>query len=235
MGAASHRGAGSARRGAGGAGGTRAQCTVGGLKSSKKNPGPTPRILAISTRYGPPIRLIPASHSIICISGTVNKAANCSTLRSRSIRRLRILEPIRLSIEFERFNSEAPQMPPSPMCAPLRLALHYETSRNPRRESNPQDEGRPTSKRRWRRSAPSQGRPPASHGAICLACAVVVALGESGALHPNHVMRWAAWMAENQPPATEPAVSEVAARMLRNFAKITASMMEASEGFASRN
>ena len=36
--------------------------------------------------------------------------------------------------------------------------------------------------------------------------------------------------------ATQPAVSEAASRMLRNFAKIMASMMEARpEGFASRN
>jgi hypothetical protein len=42
-------------------------------------------------------------------------------------------------------------------------------------------------------------------------------------------------MAENH-PATEAAVSEVGARMLRNFAAIVASMMEARpEGFASRN
>jgi hypothetical protein len=75
-----------------------------------------------------------------------------------------------------------------------------------------------------------------NHGAICLACAIVAALGEAGALHPNHVIRWAEWMAGNQPPATEPAVSESASRMLQNFAKIMASMMEARpEGFAARN
>ena len=55
-------------------------------------------------------------------------------------------------------------------------------------------------------------------------------------LDPNHVIRWATRMAENQPPATEPAVSEFAARMPQNFAKIMASMMEARpEGLASRN
>ena len=75
-----------------------------------------------------------------------------------------------------------------------------------------------------------------NHGAICLACAIVAALGERGVLDPKNVIRWAEWMAENQPPVTEPAVSEVAARMLQNFAKITASMMESRpEGFAARN
>jgi hypothetical protein len=74
-----------------------------------------------------------------------------------------------------------------------------------------------------------------NHGAVCLACAIVVALGESGALDPNHVIRWAEWMAENQ-PVSEPAVSEAAARMLRNFTKILASMMASRpDGFASRN
>ena len=76
----------------------------------------------------------------------------------------------------------------------------------------------------------------ANHGAVCLACAIVAALGESGALDPKNVIRWATWMAENQPPASEPLVSEAAARMLRNFVKIMASMMEARpDGFASRN
>ena len=74
-----------------------------------------------------------------------------------------------------------------------------------------------------------------NHAAVCLACAIVAALGESGALDPKNVIRWATWMAENQ-PVSEPAVSEAAARMLRNFAKIMASMMEARpDGFASRN
>jgi hypothetical protein len=67
-----------------------------------------------------------------------------------------------------------------------------------------------------------------NHGAVCLACAIVAALGESGVLDPNHVIRWATWMAENQPPEIEGAVSETAARMLQNFTKIL-------EGFASRN
>jgi hypothetical protein len=107
-------------------------------------------------------------------------------------------------------------MPPS---AILRLGLHYETSRNPRRERNPQDGGRAASKRRW----------------VCLASAVVAALGESGALHPNHVIRWATWMAENE-PESEAAVSGAASRMLRNFTKILASMMEARpEGPSARN
>ena len=210
-----------------------AQCIVGGLKSSKKNPGPTPRILAIPTRYGPPIRLIPSSHSIICISGTVNKAANCSTLRSRSNSTTPNFgsDPLVDRIREVQWRGSADATKRN-----LRLALHCETSRNPRRERNPQDEGRAASKRRWRRSAPSPGRPPANHGAVCLACAVVAALRESGALHPSHVIRWAAWMAENQPPATQPAVSEAASRMLQNFAKIMASMLEAKpEGFASRN
>ena len=65
-----------------------------------------------------------------------------------------------------------------------------------------------------------------NYGAICLACAVVAALGESGALDPKNVIRWAEWMAENQ-PVSEPAVSEAGACMLRNFAKVMASMMEA--------
>ena len=75
-----------------------------------------------------------------------------------------------------------------------------------------------------------------NHGSTCLACAIVAALGEAGALDPNRVIRWAEWMAENQATSVEPAVSEPAARMLRNFAKIMASMMEARpEGFAARN
>ena len=74
-----------------------------------------------------------------------------------------------------------------------------------------------------------------NYGAICLACAVVAALGESGALDPKNVIRWAEWMAENQ-PVSEAAVSEAAACMLRNFAKVMASMVEARpEGFAARN
>ena len=67
-----------------------------------------------------------------------------------------------------------------------------------------------------------------SYGAVCLACAIVAALGESGVLDPNHVIRWATWMAENQPPEIEGAVSETAAHMLRNLTNIL-------EGFAPRN
>ena len=53
--------------------------------------------------------------------------------------RLRILEPIRLSIEFERFNSEAPAEATK---RNLRLGLHYETLRTPRRETiNKRGEG----------------------------------------------------------------------------------------------
>jgi hypothetical protein len=74
-----------------------------------------------------------------------------------------------------------------------------------------------------------------NHGAVCLTCAIVAALGESGVLDPKKVIQWAEWMAENQPPS-EAVVSEAAARMLRNFAKIMASMMESRpEGFAARN
>jgi hypothetical protein len=58
--------------------------------------------------------------------------------------------------------------------------------------------GGTASKRRWRRSAPSPGRPPANHGAACLACAVVAALGESGALHPNTQAFEAAGAAEEE-------------------------------------
>ena len=54
-------------------------------------------------------------------------------------------------------------------------------------------------------------------------------------LDPNHVIRWAEWMADNQ-PTSEPAVSEAATRMLRNFANMMATMMKPRpEGFASRN
>jgi hypothetical protein len=66
-----------------------------------------------------------------------------------------------------------------------------------------------------------------NYGAVCLACAIVAALGESGALDPKNVIRWATWMAENQPPEIE-GVSETAASMMRNFTKIL-------EGFAPRN
>ena len=64
-----------------------------------------------------------------------------------------------------------------------------------------------------------------NYGAVCLACAIVAALAESGVLDPNHVIKWATWMAENQPSDIEGAVSETAASMLRNFTKIL-------EGFA---
>ncbi len=75
-----------------------------------------------------------------------------------------------------------------------------------------------------------------NHGALCLACAIVVALGERGVIDPNHVIWWATWMAENQPPASEPIVSATAARMLQNFARMFASIMESRpDGPTSRN
>ena len=74
-----------------------------------------------------------------------------------------------------------------------------------------------------------------NHGSICLACAIVAALGEAGVLDPKNVIRWAEWMATNQ-PTSEAAVSEAATRMLRNFANMMASMTKPRpEGFASRN
>lgn len=56
-----------------------------------------------------------------------------------------------------------------------------------------------------------------NHGAVCLACAITVALAESGAIDPNHVIRWAEWMASNQPPSSEPAISEAASRYAAQF------------------
>ena len=47
------------------------QFSVGGLTSSKKKPGPTPRILAMSNRYRAEMRLIFASHCVSCKASTV--------------------------------------------------------------------------------------------------------------------------------------------------------------------
>jgi hypothetical protein len=74
-----------------------------------------------------------------------------------------------------------------------------------------------------------------NYGSICLACAIVAALGDAGVLDPKNVIKWAEWMAENQ-PTNEASVSEAASRMLRNFASMIASMTKPRpEGFAARN
>ena len=65
-----------------------------------------------------------------------------------------------------------------------------------------------------------------NHGAICVALSIAVALCERGVLDPKDAIRWSEWMAANMPPASEPVMNELAARMLRNFAKIFASVME---------
>jgi hypothetical protein len=57
-------------------------------------------------------------------------------------------------------------------------------------------------------------------GAVEVGCATARALAECSTLDSRRVVAWAEWMAENQPAATKPTVSEGAAVTLRTFANI---------------
>ena len=72
--------------------------------------------------------------------------------------------------------------------------------------------------------------------AVEVSCAIVSTLAERGAIDPNRVAVWATWMADNQPAATEPTVSEGAANTLRTFAKLLSAMAsQRPDGPSARN